>query len=438
MQFTLFISNISEDVWPFIDSMSAKLKKKEIKENVFLGDLHFMAGAGEKNLIFIGPEKVDESLKKYYCDLFEVKDVYTFTPRNHSGNTTTDLINDKELFEKLVQLLKKASKVNLVAYSSTKTFYALGDALTRRKIKVNYPESPKKGSIWTVDFFGSKSGIRQMGQPMPPGYICSDIEEAIEIAANMYLEEGGVVIKTNKGHAGMGILIYRKNDLPKDYDKCTKVIGEALHKEDYWKKFQIIVENYIDPNIEVGGGFPNVEFKIDEDGKINFLYACGNRVTKEGVFSGIEIGRGVMDGKNPAEMKKVGMALGSKYKAAGYKGYFDVDFVYGKDGKLYINESNARRTGGTHVYRILTKLLGSGFSKKYILSKNMHQTKVGAKNFDDLLNKYESVLYNKKKKEGVIFCSSNLLKIGLSAYIIVASGKESATAIETKLHALDK
>ena len=438
MQKTIFVSNLSEDVWPFIDCMEKSEKKIEIELNAYLGDLHFMAGAGKKDLIYVGPSDIDDSLKEYYCNLFGVDDIPTFKPQKHLGNTCSDILNDKKLFDKLVKITKPASRVNLVSYSSTKTFFELGEKLRKRGVKIAYPESPLKGAGWTVDFFGSKSGIRQMGELMPDGYICSDVHEAAQIATNVYLKKGSVVIKTNKGHSGAGILIYRKGELPKDYDKCLKHLEWVFSTELYWNKFQIIVEDYIDPNLEIGGGFPNVEFKISEKGEIEFLYACGNRVTADGVFNGIEIGKGSMDGKSPQEMKKAADFLGKKYKEAGYRGYFDVDFVYGKDNKLYINESNARRTGGTHLYLIASKLLGNKFTTEhYTLCKNMHDMKKPVKSFSDLLNKFKPLLFDRKKKEGVIFCSSNLLKYGKLAYIIVGKNKQKASELETKLYSLD-
>lgn len=439
MQITLFISNLSEDVWPFIDTMDKKTKKVEVAENAYLADLHFMAGAGLNNLIFVGPMPIDPALKNYYCKLFGVDDIVVLNPEKHSGRTCVDVLNDKKLLNQIVKITKGASKVNLTSYSSTETFFELGKVLASRGVKIAYPESPVKGASWTVDFFGSKSGIRQTGQMMPKGYICSDIHEAAQISTNMYLSTGSVVIKTNKGHSGAGILIYRKGDLPNNYDECHEKLEKILKSEVYWHKFQIIVEEYIDPDMSVGGGFPNVEFKISEKGEINFLYACGNRVTKDGIFNGVEIGKGSMDGKSPQEMKKAADLLGREYKKAGYRGYFDVDFVYGKDKKLYINESNARRTGGTHLYLIGSRLLGGEFTTKYYtLCKNMHAIKTPVKSFEKLLEKYNDLLYDPKKKEGVIFCSSSLLKVNKMAYIIVAKNKEKATQLEEAVYSLDR
>lgn len=69
------------------------------------------------------------------------------------------------------------------------------------------------------EFYGSKSGIRQLAQQsravepdlmMPDGIIASGVIDASRIAANKYIKERGVVLKTNKGHAGVGVLLFKK------------------------------------------------------------------------------------------------------------------------------------------------------------------------------------------------------------------------------------
>ena len=50
--------------------------------------------------------------------------------------------------------------------------------------------------------------------------------------------------------------------------------------------------------------------------------------------------------------------MGEQYAKAGYRGYYDVDFIAGRGGELFITESNVRRTGGTHVYAVASRLFG--------------------------------------------------------------------------------
>ena len=109
---------------------------------------------------------------------------------------------------------------------------------------------------------------------MPDGIVVSGIIDASRIAANKYIREHGVVIKTNKGHSGAGVLLLREGDLPTEYTACQKKILSLLRKDEYWKLFPIIIESLISVNQSIGGGCPNVEFKILKNGHVEFLFTA--------------------------------------------------------------------------------------------------------------------------------------------------------------------
>ena len=70
--------------------------------------------------------------------------------------------------------------------------------LRNRGLTVSTPDSPEEDDAWTVNFYGSKSGIRQLAQQsravepdliMAEGVIGSGIIDASRIAANKYIKE---------------------------------------------------------------------------------------------------------------------------------------------------------------------------------------------------------------------------------------------------------
>jgi hypothetical protein len=444
----VYISNLSEDVWPFISAMSdPAVRKHEIDENARLSDRDLFSVAGENHVLFISPKPVSPDFLKYYRDLIGTKNIDVATTSHHSGEICRDILKDESIILKIIDAANSSKRLTMIPYATSFQFLELVGYLRSRGIMVSTPESPEEEDAWTVNFYGSKSGIRQLAQQsvaaepdfrVPDGIICVSAIDASRIAAKKYIKENGVVLKTNKGHSGAGILIFRPGDLPRDYRSCQQKIFETLRQDSYWDLFPIIIEDFVVSGVTIGGGFPNVEFLIHKTGRIEFLYYCSLRVTKDGVFKGVEINDDVIPEKEATQMMDTGFFIAERYVAAGYRGYFDVDYVAGKNGKLYINESNVRRTGGTHVFHTAEELFGKDFMYiTHVLSNNSYPLqKVHMKTFRELLDLLHPVLYDKKTKEGVIIASENLLSFGQLAYIIFGKTRKRALEIESVMEEL--
>jgi hypothetical protein len=445
---TIYIANISEDVWQFINLMSDSFSKGlEIEENAKLSDRDIFSFSGQKNVLIILPYYIDTEFIKYFSELTENNQITVAFPKIHTGEICKDIINDRDLFNYIIRNTVKSKQVSVISYSSSTQFYILIEKIKNSGINVFLKESPSIQDSWIVDFYGSKSGIRQLSlssendEPdfkMPEGLITSGINNAAKIAANTYLNYGGIVIKTNKGHSGAGIIIYRPHDLPKNYVSAEKIIYSTLKKEKYWGYFPIIIEKYMEANQSIGGGFPNVEYKINKSGKIVFLYYCSMRITKQGEFKGVEIHNSVLSRKISAQIVDTGFYIAENYKKYGYAGYFDVDFISNKDNQVYVSESNIRRTGGTHVYHLARHLFGEDFMyARYTVSNNLYVIKnnnIGT--FSDLSNLLKPVLYNKTTKEGLIIISISLIHQHKFGYVIFGKNKKSISDIESKMDKL--
>ncbi|MEI7579934.1 MAG: hypothetical protein WCJ58_07955 [bacterium] len=443
---TLFLSNISEDVWPFIQAITDPAKRKyEIAENANLVDQHLFSITDEPNIIFVTPKAIDPDFVEYFQSLINIKSLKIISPKNHTGEICMDLIHDLKLFHELIADLKGYSRIKLKSYSASHQFYRLKNELLGFGLNVIMTEAPEDDASWTINFFGSKSGIRQLAQKsggiepdliMPDGLIVVGTFEASRIAADKYIENDGVVIKTNKGHSGAGVLIFREGDLPSDYEACQQRIHEILSQDAYWEKFPIIIEDLVNVNSAVGGGFPSIEFKIKKNGDVDYLYYGGLIVTKEGVFKGMEINDDVINERIYAQIMDVGYYIGEEYARAGYRGYYDVDMIAAKNHKIYVSESNVRRTGATHVYKTALKLFDDDFMyKTYIVSNNNYNLP-GVINlpFNDLLVKLKELLFNPRKKEGIVILSKNIISQKGFAYIIFAKNKKKAFEYQDKLY----
>lgn len=439
------IYNLSEDVWPFIEAYGdKKLQAWEIEENANLADKDLFSMAEEFEYTFVTAKPLDSRFVEYYKKLCMIKDLEVLVPAKHTGLICRDTLNDKRIMKRLLQLGKEYKRLNLTAYSTTPYFLDLVESLRKKGIEVRTSEAPKAADAWTVNFYGSKSGIRQLTQingamradlKMPNGVVSSGIADTAGIAANKYIKEGGVVIKTNKGHSGAGVLIFRNGDLPKNVSDCEIKIMKILNKDAYWEKFPIVVESLVNPNPRIGGGFPNAEFFIRQDGEVEFLYYCGMRVSADGVFAGVEIGEDVLPKRVASRITDIGYLIGEQFSKDGYRGYFDVDFIAEKGGEVFLSESNVRVTGGTHVYEAGKELVGRNFVKKsFVLSNNMFKISSKRKyTFESLYQKMKPILFSRKTKEGLVICSSNLLADGYLSYIIFGKNKRRAEKIELEM-----
>ncbi|MEP7167171.1 MAG: hypothetical protein ABI758_04300 [Candidatus Woesebacteria bacterium] len=439
----IHVSNVSEDVWDFIQTISDKKARQfEIDENAELSDRDIFSFAKHDDVVLILPKQLNTDFFSYFQKLFSKKNFNVIVPSQHSGEISLDIAADNESFEVLVQKMKQYEHVQLTSYSASAEFYVLLESLQKFHTSIQTPESPKKKDAWSVDFFGSKTGIRQLadhaGTPnfrTVEGYSTFGVDLAAHIASDLYDKEGAAVIKTNKGHAGAGVVLMRSGEL-KSNDHVREIKQRLA--DSYWEKFPILIEQFVECDPRIGGGFPNSEFLVHKNGTVEFLYFCGMRVTKEGTFKGVEIGESSLSKSVAKQIITAGYAIGEGLALYGYAGYYDVDCLASKSGKVYISESNVRRTGGTHVYHTALAMFGSEWMKEtYALSNNSY-TIASSKEFTftTLYETLTPVLYNKDSTEGVVIVAANPLHRNVFGYIIFGKNKKRAYAIETRMEKL--
>jgi hypothetical protein len=164
------------------------------------------------------------------------------------------------------------------------------------------------------------------------------------------------------------------------------------------------------------------------------------RVTPEGVFQGIEIGQDILPDWIVQRLHYFGEQLGNEYSQAGYRGYYEVDCVCTKAGKLLMTESIVRRTGGTHVYKVLSQISGGDETPQpFIVSNNTYQIPTSTTpTFSQVYTQLAPILFSPDSKTGVIIASASILKQGKLSYIAVGNSKSHTVEIESQLVTLLK
>ncbi|MBI5127111.1 hypothetical protein HZA76_01490 [Candidatus Roizmanbacteria bacterium] len=441
-ELVIYIYNVVEDEWSFLSAIQPIEKRFElINECNDTSECYLFANASEKEFIYISPIEISNNFKNYFQSITNNKKVDIYVPQKRTGLICKDLYTDKQLFSDLIQKAKKYKKVKLISYATSPEFLELKERMIQLGLNVFTPEAPEIENAWTVNFFGSKSGIRQLAQQsravepdfiMPEGVICVGKLDAAKIAANTYIREKGVVLKTNKGSGGHGVLIFREGELPRDYKSCEKRIYELLSEDGYWERFPIIIEELINVNYEAFGAYPNIEFKIHKNGKIDMLYYCVMMVTKEGKYYGLDIHEDVLNERTAARITDTGYFIAEKYAEEGYRGHFDIDMIAGKNSHIYVCESNTRNTGGTDIYKLVYDLYGEDFfSDIYVLNRNDYKFKSQIfPSFDKIINILKPIVYDKKKKEGIVLSSAAPVKDGLLYYTVLGKNKKRAYKLQ--------
>lgn len=428
------MSNVSDTALDLTKFMSEKNAEAEINEDHGLSDRALISDQDDRILVTSLP--IDNQFFEDTKIIFGFKNIINLYPRNISKSLPLSILEDKKLIEFLVDKIRENPKIELISYAVTPEFLKLTKFLKEKTgAKLNdYDDN----YIHTQRFFDSKSGFRQSLSTfenidnirIPEGFIVHGTDEIFHCVNYFFSRNKGVVIKTNRGLAGAGLLIL-------DYDKFkhsfSDYLKEKFNEDNYWKEEVAVVEEFIKPNKEILGGSPDVELKII-GGKLDVLYTCGMRITEEGVFRGIELGKNIVPKNIEKKLIHIGKFFGKKLIDCNYHGFYDVDAVLGD--QLCPIEANIRRTGGTHVYEGAIRLLGNNFAKKFVLISNniFSINNPEIKSYSDLKECLQRILYPiNGEKRGLLITTIGNIATSRFGYMIVGSDRNDAVGIENEM-----
>ncbi len=443
----IHISNISEDVWPFIATFPARERRQEIIENADLAERDLVANLDRAPLLFLSPIPIAPDYQAYLHHTIPTSQFSVLTIPHHRGRVCRELKDHLPTFSKLKASIASARRVIFTTQVVSPDAVRLAQLLKKQFPHIEFPEFPLARALDAADRYGSKSGTRALindscrGRsriPMPKGVICSSRSEAITAALAMTRGRRGVVIKTAKGHSGAGVLLFPSGTLPWPSAEREKIFFAALKKESYWKQFPIVVEEYIVVNPNIGGGFPNIECKIQPNGEITPLYTCGMLMGQGGVFQGVVMGPTLFSPTIQRTLSRMGKNFGSLLVRRGYRGYFDVDCVATKNGSLRMTESNLRRTGGTHAYHLVRLLLGNDMRRVWVITENLRSLlrNTPYRSFNTFFTRIKTLVYSPARKEGIVFTSARLLRKNQCGYVVIARSQSRARELQTALFRL--
>lgn len=433
----IFIANTAEAFADLLEqaALDNAGQQDRIQQEIDLSQRGQLWGGDDK--IIITPTPIPEPLLQHNIDKLGYKNIKNLWPKNPDIRLCNSVLDDPELVKVLIKVFQSNKDVKISSYSVTDDYLNLLRFFGERNVKWQVVNLP--GTINPLDVvreIDSKNGFREIAVnffpkeniKLPRGFICkteADVAKAIFFFLNI---GNGFVIKVHSGESGWGVKIIDNDTIQKFTESKVKDwLRELFESDPIWKFAPYVVEEYIPADKTIGGGFPSGEGHITDEGFV-FDYNCGQEVTRDGSFEGVVLSNDIIPNAVNSGMR-VGMeAIGNKLYSRGYRGVFDVDFAAGENGNLYVLESNARMTGGTHVYNIMSHL-GINGNDAYVISNDSLRYNTPTQKPEKILARLHELLFPiEGRKGGIIisFISQNRPVIGV---ITIGKNKEDALAL---------
>jgi hypothetical protein len=292
-----------------------------------------------------------------------------------------------------------------------------------------YTRLPGAVTMNTIYNLNTKSGFRAVARkldlPVPDGETCIGIDELRIAISKLLRRHRRVLIKLDRSSNAYANTTVAAADGPESVAQALeRQIARCCGQPD-----DFVVEQCVDVVSS-----PSLELTVGETG-VTTDYFCVQRY-KNGQFSGMVADIRQLGAKPLAAMTVAGQKLGMYLHARGYRGVFDLDGVLTAEGQLLFTESNVRRTAGTFVHELVSRLAGADYAADRIwitdsLAAGPRQR------FNHGLSKIcaAGLKYDPHRRMGVLLTSDSVGRDGRWRYLIIAGDTAEAEAIEGALSA---
>lgn len=387
---------------------------------------------GEDDKVVVTPEPIPTALLENNSRKLGYNNVINLWPKESKSRLCVAIANDPILKNEIIEIIRANPNIRISSYAATEEYVDLIKMLQKGGIDFEVTNLPHLANpIGLVQKIGSKNGIREIisdlfpkeGIKLPVGYICKNKDEVLKAISVFLNKNQGFVVKIHNGESGWGVKIMNEEAVRSlDRTHMDTWLEDLFKSDQIWKSAPYVVEEFIQANTTIAGGFPSGEGYVDDRG-FTFSYSCGQEVTPQGEFGGITIGESSISHFFNENIETAMNIVGDRLHDIGYMGNFDIDFVAGADGNLYILECNARMTGGTHVHGVISHLKINFEQGSYVFSNDLYRYGEKVQPSKEVLHPLSSLLYPiHEEKRGVIisFMSSSRPVIG-----IIVVGKDS-------------
>jgi hypothetical protein len=275
------------------------------------------------------------------------------TPERPTPWLSQDILHEPRLLDALLDYAGEGQTLQLVPYATTPQFMQLVETLrTRHGLTVHLPESPEPDALWVRDYIDTKTGWRVVAgralpnadELLPQGFAFPSADLAAAAAHWFGQNSRACLVKSDIGENGIGNVVIRPGEYP-----SAGAIHNLIKRNPFLQDDWITVEAMIDAKVTVS---PSFEAYVPPLGKGEpFLTYVSDQVFQDfGDFCGVLVSRELCETPWYAPLVDAGLRVAREMQAMGYVGLFDLDAIVDDNGRVYLLEVNARRTGGTHVH----------------------------------------------------------------------------------------
>lgn len=370
---TIVIPNISEFYRPLYRDANQRQREAWTEPSRAESDMALFWRDDDKLVIM--PHRVPQEFLDDVRRALHYRNVQVVSPANSGDSICEDILADTALFTLLVETLRCSPAPQIITWGATEQLYILADALRREGVAFDMPEVPARDNFWAVRYLGSKSGFRdfciRLSQTeadvrIPPGFICSDVEMASEVAEWFVLRGKGFVVKPNESVSGYGTLMYGPEKARQLRD-LKALIHMQARLTPVLSVGPVVVEEYIESQVHAAIRSPSIQVVVDQAGHARVRCLACQLVRPDGKYLGAVITPNLLPAVTTMRLRRIGMTVGQAVSTLGYRGVFNIDTVVGVDEQVYCVELNARRTSVTYTLDIAEHLVGVDFSQSMSL-----------------------------------------------------------------------
>jgi len=164
------------------------------------------------------------------------------------------------------------------------------------------------------------------------------------------------------------------------------------------------------------------------------LYLCEQVFLSSGEFEGVLIDRSSLDAPWYPAMKADGLRIARQLQGLGYAGYFDLDGIVDADGRLYLLEVNARRTGGTYAHDFARLQFGDDYVQRVSILALNQLSSGSITSWPELRSLLSDLLYPcGGEQQGVVVTITSPLAYGEFGCLIVAGSRSEALTLYAEI-----
>jgi hypothetical protein len=431
---TVAVNNIGETFAEFFFRAPTSSEGSELLRNeVFHGDRTLLWLGEAKLVISSYPVRHADWLR----DLGHYQETICVSPEHPSACLSEDVRRERGLRRTIVEYAGPHRRIQLIPYATTKQFLTLAETLRSEDVlSVELPECPL--SLGLRNRLDTKSGFRAFisqflsgSVTLPLGYVCYDVPDAAARAWDFLSRGVSCLVKPDDGEGGIGITVF-KNGVSRDE------VNFRLRSNTFLENAPSVVEEYIEGTEIVS---PSVEMFVPPGGveEPRVAYVCVQ------IFeTPLQVGGVLIAPENKAArwfrpLIEMGLTVARALQKQGYAGYFDIDCLASRDGRVYPLEMNTRRTSGTHVHEFAAHLFGSDYASTIaLLSADGIRCRSGI-TLNQVLDMLRHVLYTRPRQAGILLSETTGVALGrLGCVCIGASGTEVMELMRTAVVCLNE